>query len=142
MQVDKGTTVKIRSSKLTTCDVWPDGSTLALSLLDHSGTPVTLELSLEQAEAVALTLPHLLSRAVKRRTGNDKSRYVFKVDEWAIETVEDYDSLIVTITTSNGFGVSFEFPYAACQGIIRDFEEGLEKTTSDEQSADPPLKPN
>jgi hypothetical protein len=66
--------MKIRSSKLTTCDVWPDGSTLALSLLDHSGTPVTLELSLEQAEAVALTLPHLLSRAVKQRTGNDKSR--------------------------------------------------------------------
>jgi hypothetical protein len=24
--------------------------------------------------------------------------------------------------------VSFEFSYAACQGIIRDFEEGLEKT--------------
>jgi hypothetical protein len=133
--------MKIRSSKLTTCDVWPDGSTLALSLLDHSGRPVTLELSLEQAEAVALTLPHLLSRAVKRKTGDDKSRYVFKIEEWTIETVEDHDSLIVTLTTGNGFSVSFEFSYAACERIIGDFEEGLEKATSDERS-DPPLKPN
>ena len=123
--------MKIRGSKLTTCEVWPDGSTLALSLLDQSGKPVTLELSLEQAEAVALTLPHLLSRAVKQRTGNDKSRYVFRVDEWAIETVEDHDSLIVTLTSGNGFSVSFEFSYAACQCIIRDFEEGLEKATGD-----------
>ena len=106
--------MKIRSSRLTTCDVWPDGSMLSLSLLDHCGKPVTLELPLEQAEAVALTLPHLLSQAVKRRTGNDKSRYAFKIDEWAIETVEDHDSLIVTLTTGNGLSVSFEFSYAAC----------------------------
>jgi hypothetical protein len=139
---DRGTPVKIRSSKLTTCDVWQDGSTIALSLLDHSGKPVTLELPLEQAEAVAVTLPHLLSRAVKQKTGNDKSRYVFKVDEWAIETVEDHDSLVVTLTTGNGFSVSFDFSYAACQCIIGDFEEGLEKATTGERRANPRRKPN
>jgi hypothetical protein len=134
--------VRICSSKLTTCDVSQDGSTLALSLLDHSGKPVTLELPLEQAEVVAVTLPHLLSRAVKQKTGNDKSRYVFKVDEWAIETVEDHDSLIVTLTTGNGFSVSFEFSYAACQCIIRDIEEGLEKAASDEYPVNAQRKPN
>jgi hypothetical protein len=91
---------------------------------------------------VAVTLPHLLSRAVKQKTGNDKSRYVFKVDEWAIETVEDYDSLVVTLTTGNGFSVSFEFSYAACQCIIGDFEEGLEKATTGERRANPRHKPN
>ena len=79
---DRGTPVKIRSSKLTTCDVWQDGSTIALSLLDHSGKPVTLELPL------------------------------------------------VTLTTGNGFSVSFDFSYAACQCINGDFEEGLEKATA------------
>ena len=134
--------MKIRSSKLTTCNVSLDGSTLALSLLDHSESPVTLELPLEQAEVVAVTLPHLLSQAVKRKTGNDKSRYVFKVYEWAIETVEDHDSLIVTLTTGNGFSVSFEFSVAACQCIIGDFEEGLKKAASDERSVNPQRKPN
>jgi hypothetical protein len=130
---DRGTPVKIRSSKLTTCDVWQDGSTIALSLLDHSGKPVTLELPLEQAEAVAVTLPTF--------SGNDKSRYVFKVDEWAIETVEDHDS-VVTLTTGNGFSVSFDFFYAACQCIIGDFEEGLEKATTGERRANPRRKRN
>ncbi len=70
---------------------------------------MTFELPLEQAEAVAVTLPHLLTQAVKQKTGNDKSRYVFKVDEWAIETVEDHNSLVVTLTTGNSSGVSFDF---------------------------------
>jgi hypothetical protein len=139
---DRGTRVKNHSSKLTTCDVRQDGSTIALGLLDHSGRPVTLELPLEQAEAVAVTLPHLLSQAVKKKTGNDKSRYVFKVDEWAIETVEDHDSLVVTLTTGNGFSVSFDFSYAACQCIIGDFEEGLEKATTGERRANPRRRPN
>ena len=142
LQTDRGTRVKIRSSKLTTCDVRQDGSTIALGLLDHSGRPVTLELPLEQAEAVAVTLPHLLSQAVKQKTGNDKSRYVFKVDEWAIETVEDHDSLVVTLTTGNGFSVSFDFSYAACQCIIGDLEEGLDKATTGERRANPRRKPN
>ncbi len=41
------------------------------------------DVPLEQAEVLTFTSSHLLSHAVKQKTGNDKSRYVFKVDEWA-----------------------------------------------------------
>ena len=54
--------VRICSKKLTVCHVAEDGSNVGL---DHAGTRVVLELPLEQAEAVVMTLPHLLARATK-----------------------------------------------------------------------------
>jgi hypothetical protein len=45
-------------------------------------------------------------------------------------------------STGNGFSVSFDFSYAACQCIIGDFEEGLEKATTGERRANPRRKAN
>jgi hypothetical protein len=73
--------VKIRSKKLTTCRVASDGSSVGLEFLDQSGAAVTVELPLDQAEAVIMTLPHLLAQAVRRRTGTDEARYVFGLHE-------------------------------------------------------------
>ena len=44
--------VKICSSRLTTCGVTPDGETVGLEFVDDSGTPVTVQLPFNQAEAV------------------------------------------------------------------------------------------
>ena len=46
------------SSRLTTCGVTADGETVALELVDRSDTAVSVELPFDQAEAVAMTLPH------------------------------------------------------------------------------------
>jgi hypothetical protein len=95
--------VKIRSETLTTCRVATDGSNVELEFLDHSGAPVVLELPLDQAEAVVMTLPHLLARAVRSRAGNDEARYVFGLHEWSIEAAKDNNCLITTLKTTNGF---------------------------------------
>jgi hypothetical protein len=57
-----------------------------------------------------MTLPHLLSSAVRRKTGNDESRYVFDLGEWAIESAKGHNCLIATLKTPNGFEVSFAIP--------------------------------
>ena len=101
--------VKICSKKLTVRRVAEDGSNVGLEFLDRAGTRVVLELPLEQAEAVVMTLPHLLARATKLRTGNDDARYVFGLNEWCIEAVNK-NCLIATLKTTDGFEVSFGIP--------------------------------
>lgn len=119
--------MKIRSSRLTTCRVAPDGTNVGLEFLDQSGTVVTVELPLDQAEAVVMTLPHLLARALVRRTGSDEARYVFSLDEWAVESASGQDCLLATLKTGDGFEVCFGIPFAACQSLGRTLLQGADQ---------------
>src|SRR5215470_8572821 len=85
--------------------------------MDRSDTAVSVQLPFDQAEAVVMTLPQLLTRAVRRRTGKPEARYVFGLGEWAIEDTKDKDCLIVTLKTTDGFEVSFAIPFGACQAL-------------------------
>ena len=99
--------MEIESSKLTTCDVAPDGEVITLNLVDAAGNPVSLRLPFDQAGALAMTLPGLLSKALKARCGNESSRYVFPLGEWLLEGAAGGRTLIVTLKTVDGFEVSF-----------------------------------
>jgi hypothetical protein len=121
-----GTAVKICSKQLTTCRVASDGSNVELEFLDQSDAAVTVELPLDQAEAVIMTLPHLLARAVRRCTGNDEARYVFGLDEWSIEGAKDQDCLIATLKTTNGFEVCFGIPFEACRSFGWTLQRGAD----------------
>ena len=109
--------MKILSNRLTTCGVTADCETVELEFVDHSGSPVTTQLPLDQAEAVVMTLPHVLAYALKRRTGKPEARYVFGLGEWCIEDTRGEDSLIVTLKTTDGFEVSFGIPFQTCRAL-------------------------
>lgn len=109
--------VTLRSSRLTTCRVAEDGADVSLEFIDQSGKTVAVELPLDQAEAVVMTLPRLLSRAVRQRTGNDEARYVFHLGEWVIEGAKEHSCLIATLRAENGFEVSFAMPLEACRSF-------------------------
>jgi len=120
--------VKIRSQELTTCRVAADGSNVDLEFLDQAGAAVTVEFSLEQAEAIVMTLPHLLARAVKQRTGDDSARYVFGLHGWSIESAKDQDCLLTTLATTNGFEVCFGIPFEACRSLAMNLLSGIGET--------------
>jgi hypothetical protein len=71
----------IRSVALTTCGVLDDGEIVRLGLVDDKGAAV----SFDQAQAVAMTLPSLLTRALRSLTGSPDARYVFPLDRWFVE---------------------------------------------------------
>ena len=90
---------------------------MGLEFLDQSGTAVAVEFPLDQAEAVVMTLPHLLTRALVNYTGNKEARYVFDLEEWSLERAAHQNCLIVTLKTRNGFEVCFGVPFEACQSL-------------------------
>lgn len=109
--------MKICSAKLTTCDVLRDGQTVRLDLVDQSGADVSLQLPFDQAQAIAMTLPSLLTRALKSLTGSATARYVFPLDHWTAEKTNGNDDLLLTLATDDGFQVCFGIPAAACRGL-------------------------
>jgi hypothetical protein len=124
------TVVKIRSSRLTTCRVAPDGATVGLELIDSSGSTVTIELPFDQAEAVVMTLPTLLTQALRQQTGDDDARYVFGLGEWSLENAKGQACLIATLKTTDGFEVSFGIPFDACRSLGWNLYQGAERAVA------------
>ncbi len=109
--------MKICSAKLTTCDVLPDGEVVRLDLVDQSGAAVSLHLPFDQAQAMAMTLPSLLTRALQSLTGSATARYVFPLEHWAVEGTNGSDGVLLTLATDDGFQVCFGIPAEACGGL-------------------------
>jgi hypothetical protein len=63
-----------------------------------------------------MTLPHLIGRAVALRTKDPTARCVFSLKQWTLERV-DADGLIVTLSTDDGFAVSFSVPLTTCNAL-------------------------
>src|SRR5258707_15451861 len=114
--------MEIESSKLTTCDVALDGKVITLNLIDAAGNPVSMRLPFYQAGALAMTLPGLLTKALKARYGDDGARYVFPLSEWLLEGAADGRTLVVTLKTTGGFEVSFAAPLDRCRSLASDLE--------------------
>ena len=109
--------MKIESGGLLTCGTSADGEKIHLDLSDLAGRPVSLDLPFEQAQAIAMTLPTLLSKALKARTGNSEARYAFPLGHWVVEGTRERPDLILTLRTPDGFEVSFSVPPEACQAL-------------------------
>jgi hypothetical protein len=103
--------------ELTTCGILEDGHVVRLDLVDDKGMAISLRLPFEQAQAVAMTLPSLLTRALKSLTGSPNARYVFPLDRWFVELSGQRDGLLLTMATADGFQVSFGLPAEACRGL-------------------------
>jgi hypothetical protein len=105
----------IHCTKLTTCDAVGNGETVKLDFIDDGGRPVSLRLAFEDAQSIVMTLPRLLTQAVKAQAGQDNVRYVFPLGEWLLEAIEHDRSLILTLKTADGFEVSFRIPADTCR---------------------------
>jgi hypothetical protein len=112
--------MEIESRELTTCDVTRDGEVVRLKFIDTSGNPVVLSLPFAQAGSLTMTLPHLLTKALKARHGEEGSRFVFPLGEWLLEGVADGSTLVVTLKTTDGFEVSFAVPLDRCRSLASD----------------------
>jgi hypothetical protein len=109
--------VDIRCGKLTTCGVLDDGETVRLDFVDPAGDPVSVLFPFEHAEAIAMTLPNLLTRALRAQSGRADARYVFPLGQWLLEGIAVRSSLILTLKTADGFEVSFRIPLDTCRAL-------------------------
>jgi hypothetical protein len=108
---------KIVCERLTTCNVTSEGDAFRLHLVNKAGHEVALELSFDQAQSIVMTLPMLLTRALRAKSGSETARYVFPLGHWTLEASVDGQCVIATLTTSDGFEASFGIPFSMCQDM-------------------------
>ena len=109
--------MKTHSAALTNCGVVQEGHAVRLDFIDDKGTEVSLELSFERAQAIAKTLPSLLTRALQAVTGNASSRFVLTLDRWTVEQSNGGTNLLLTLAAGDGYEVCIDIPREACEGL-------------------------
>jgi hypothetical protein len=107
----------IVSSRLTNCNVIKNGEAIRLNFVEQMGDPVSVELPFEQAASFILTLPRLLSTALKAQTGSNEMRYVFPLAHWLVERSGDQKTVMLTLRTPDGFEACFGVPLEACRRL-------------------------
>jgi hypothetical protein len=99
--------IQMNVKSLTTCQVAPDGSAVYLSFEDAGGQSVALQMPRASVQQLVLTLPSLLSKALRAQHGDSSLRAVFPLSEWRLESAAGSKDLILTMRTPDGFEVAF-----------------------------------
>lgn len=113
----------ITVKEMTTYDISDDGSTVTLSLVDDAGNPTSLRFKIPDLGNLSVTLPSLIEAALQRRLRNASFRYAYPIGSWSVEQAADPTSLIVTLRTADGFGVSFCMPRGNAAKLGRSLTE-------------------
>jgi molybdopterin-binding protein len=102
------------------------------------GYRISAVFAFEHAQSIAMTLPRLLTQAVKAQTGQDSARYVFPLGEWILEGVEGDQPVILTLKTEDGFKVSFRMPPGAVKSLGSSLQHEADQGAQTCRSGDEP----
>jgi hypothetical protein len=112
-----GSDTKHELKALTSFGVKPDGEFIELNFVDSAGKLVCFQMTFDHAQSIAMMLLGLLTDALRKNVGTDKSRYAFPLGSWWIESTDKSDCLIATFATKDGFEVSYAIPHDTC-GVL------------------------
>lgn len=99
--------MEIIGKALTTCQIDPDGDSFRLGFESVDGRPASVVLPTECLRSLLMTLPNVIERALKARYQDDTLKVVYPMGGWSLEAAAGSTSMILTMTTPDGFKVSF-----------------------------------
>jgi hypothetical protein len=99
--------MEIVGKALTTCQVDPTGSSFRLGFEDIDGQPASVVLPVDCLRSLLMTLPDVIERALKARYRDDTLKVVYPMAGWSLQAAAGSDRMILTMTTPDGFKVSF-----------------------------------
>ncbi|MBR2536948.1 MAG: hypothetical protein IKE66_12830 [Hyphomicrobium sp.] len=99
--------MKVDVKKLSDYTVAADGTTISLGIIDATDGNVQLTMDVDQLGMLVMTLPGLIEKALRAKYRDATLRYCHPTGTYMVEQASDPNSLIVTMKTPDGFGVSF-----------------------------------
>ena len=110
--------------ELTTYQISDDGQSVVLKLVDDAGNPASLRFKISELGNLVMTLPSLIEVALRRQYRDTSLRFAYPMGSWSIEEASDPASLIVTLRTKDGFGVSFSMPRGHAEELGNSMQTG------------------
>ena len=102
------------------CAISSEDDSIALSLPDKNGRPCEVVLTFDEASSLAMTLPRLLTMALRQKYSDGTLRHVYALRGYALECASDLRHLIVTLAADDGFDVAFAIKVETATTIARD----------------------
>ena len=99
--------MEILGKALTTCQVDPAGDLFRLGFEGVDGRPSSVVLPVDCLRSLLMTLPGVIEQALKARYRDDTLKVVYPMSGWSLEAAAGSSSMILTMTTPDGFKVSF-----------------------------------
>jgi hypothetical protein len=101
------TVAEMVGEEMNSVDVSGDGNRFRISFRCHDGRLGSLDLPAECLNALIMTLPRLVTRALRARYQDESLRLVYPASNIRIEQSSDPKIIIATLATRDGFEVSF-----------------------------------
>jgi hypothetical protein len=101
------------------CNVSGDGQTITLNLPGKNGRLCEVVLSFDEASSLGMTLPALLSAALRLRYSNDTLRHVYPLRKFAVEGATDCRHLMLALAADEGFEIHFAMTADTAQLLSR-----------------------
>lgn len=110
---------EIAAEHLLSFDVAVDGSRFRMTFGRADGTTGAISLPSDCLQALVMTLPRMMTEALRARHRDDSLRLVYPAASIRIEQASDPGKLIVTFGTPDGFEVSFALGEPQMQALER-----------------------
>lgn len=104
--------MKVDVKQLSDYAVAADGQSISLGVVDANNCNIQLTMDVDQLGMLVMTLPGLIERALRAKYRDATLRYCHPTGTYMVEQASDPNSLIVTMRTPDGFGVSFSMSRA------------------------------
>jgi hypothetical protein len=95
---------------LTHFSVCCSGRHVEIGFTDDAGEPAALQLPQECLGTLLMTLPRMIEMALRRRSGNADLKQVYPLGDWQLHAGDEPESMILSLSTPDGFRVSFCAP--------------------------------
>ena len=99
--------MEIVGKALTTCQVDSTGDSFRIVMEDADGRPASVVLPTDCLRSLLMTLPNVIEQALKARYRDDTLKVVYPMGGFSLQAAAGSDSRILTMTTPDGFRVSF-----------------------------------
>ena len=99
--------MEIVGKALTTCQVDSTGDSFRIVMEDTDGRPASVVLPTDCLRSLLMTLPNVIEQALKARYRDDTLKVVYPMGGFSLQAAAGSDSRILTMTTPDGFRVSF-----------------------------------
>jgi hypothetical protein len=97
----------IEGQGLSSWAVMPGGTNIRLDLVMVNGKACSVVLPFDALSSLLVTLPRMLQAALDARCPDGSLRVTQQLASWQIERARDNTSLILKLTTPDGFEVAF-----------------------------------
>lgn len=97
----------LKVAGLTKVWVAEDGSECRLEMKTQEGDDGIVDLPFDSLSSLMMTLPAVASSALRRRFRDPGMRVAFPLDSWRVERASDGTKVMLTLSTTDGFEVTF-----------------------------------